>query len=204
MSHVAVVDFGLSNLDSVRRALESCGARVSVLRDPDGLGDHDHVVLPGVGAFDDAMKRLRAAGFDAALAEVAARGEVPILGLCLGMQLLAARGNEREPSQGLALIPGEVVRIEPVNGERLPHIGWNEVDPSPASPLFEGIAEGSDFYFVHSFHFRCEKSADVQAQTPYAGGITSVVGRGLVHGVQFHPEKSQKNGFALLRNFLAL
>lgn len=204
MTHVAVIDYGLSNLDSVRRAIEECGGEVSVLREPEGLGDHDSIVLPGVGAFPDAMRRLRTAGFDTALAAVAARGEVPILGVCLGMQLLAGRGTEVEPAEGLGLIPGEVVKLERTEGERLPHIGWNEVDPAPDSPLFEGIPAGADFYFVHSYRFRPDAREDVSAETPYSGGFASAVGSGIVHGVQFHPEKSQRNGFAVLRNFLAL
>lgn len=204
MSRVALVDSGICNLDSVRRALEVCGAQVTVARSPGDMDGCERVVLPGVGAFPDAMRRLRDAGFDHALADTAADGRTPILGVCLGMQLLASTGFEYGREAGLALIPGEVHPLVPEPGERIPHSGWNEVHPTGDSPLFEGLADGSDFYFVHSYRFCCSDPADATATTPFAGGFTSAVGRGLVHGVQFHPEKSQATGFGVIRNFLAL
>lgn len=200
---VAVVDSGLSNLDSVRRALEVCGASVVVAREPADLEQAERVVLPGVGAFGDAMARLRAIGFDVALRELASAGNTPILGVCLGMQLLATSGHEFGEHHGLGLIPGSVERIQPLPGERVPHIGWNEVQPTGPGTLFEDVA-GRDFYFVHSFHFVPEDQSDLTATTPFAGGVAAAVGRGLVQGTQFHPEKSQASGFTVLRAFLDL
>jgi glutamine amidotransferase len=200
---VGVVDSGLSNLDSVRRALEVCGASVVVAREPDDLDDVERVVLPGVGAFGDAMVRLKATGFVVALRELAATDDVPILGVCLGMQLLATTGEEFGEHHGLGLVPGAVVKIRPQPGERIPHIGWNEVRPTRPGTLFEAV-DGKDFYFVHSYHFVPDDPADLTATTPFAGGVAAAVGRGLVQGTQFHPEKSQAAGFAVLRAFLEL
>jgi imidazole glycerol-phosphate synthase subunit HisH len=204
VNRVGLIDSGLCNLGSARRALEECGATVTVATTPADLDGADRVVLPGVGAFADGMASLRDAGFDAALAEIVADGRTPVLGVCLGMQLLAATATEGGPSQGLGLIEADVVRLEPENGERIPHIGWNAVRPEPGAELFAGLPDDADFYFVHSYHVACRAPGDVAATTPYAGGFCSAVAHGLVYGVQFHPEKSQANGFALLRNFLAL
>lgn len=205
MSLVGLVDSGLCNLDSVRRALEECGAQVRVARAPADLDGATHVVLPGVGSFPDGMRALRAAGMDDALRAVAARGDTPLLGVCLGMQLLFERGTEVEPTEGLGLIGGEVVRLVPQAGERIPHIGWNEVHATGRdSALLQGLPADPDVYFVHSFCVVPADSANVVATTPYCGGFVSMVEHGLVLGAQFHPEKSQRTGFAMLRNFLAV
>jgi glutamine amidotransferase len=199
---VVVVDYGLCNVDSAARALEECGATVEVSGDPDALRRADKIVLPGVGAFPVAMQNLADRGLDEALTAEVAQG-APLLGICLGMQLLATSGTEAGGSPGLGLVPATVERLTPTADERrIPHVGWNEVAPVGDPPLLQGIAPGTDFYFVHSFHVRCDDAATVAATTPYMGGFTSVVSHGEVHGVQFHPEKSQAAGFALLRNFL--
>lgn len=204
MSHVAIIDYGMCNLDSVRRAVEECGGAPFVTANPGDLAQATHIILPGVGAFPDAMDNLRSTGFDKAIHAQLANGDIPFLGICLGMQLMAERGVEVRPSEGLGLIPGEAVRLKPAcEADRIPHMGWNEVHFRPECPLFDGIGQDKDFYFVHSYHFRCSSEFSV-ATTPYAGGFVSVVGRGKVFGTQFHPEKSQKLGFALLRNFLKL
>ena len=203
MKRVAVVDYGVSNLDSVARALEECGASPFVTSDPAELRHASLMVLPGVGAFADGMRNLRARGLDHALREQVLEQGVPLLGVCLGMHLLADRGIEGGETQGLGLVPGAAVKLQPREpGTRIPHVGWNEVHPARPSPLMEGIEDGRDFYFVHSYHLACDDPADVLATTPYCGGIASAVQRGIVAGVQFHPEKSQKAGFALLRNFV--
>ncbi|HEX5870466.1 MAG TPA: imidazole glycerol phosphate synthase subunit HisH, partial [Longimicrobium sp.] len=146
---------------------------------------------------------LRERGLDQALREQVLEQGVPLLGVCLGMHLLADRGIEGGETQGLGLVPGSVMKLQPDEpGTRIPHVGWNEVHPARPSPLMEGIEDGRDFYFVHSYHLACDDPADVLATTPYCGGIASAVQRGIVAGVQFHPEKSQKAGFALLRNFV--
>ncbi len=204
MQHVAVVDYGMCNLDSVRRAFEELGAKAFVTDDPVGLERADRIVLPGVGAFPDAMRNLRARGLDDALAKQVLDGGAPFLGVCLGMQLLATVGHEVEATDGLGWFDAEVVRLTPSTAdERVPHIGWNEVDVAASdSPLFAGIPPRADFYFVHSFHVACRDAADVTATTPYCGGFTSAIARGNVVATQFHPEKSQAHGLRLLRNFL--
>lgn len=199
---VAVVDYGLNNLDSVCRALEECGAAPYVTAEAAGLRSADRIVLPGVGAFPDAMANLRGRGLADALRDEVAAG-APLLGICLGMQLLATEGFEVAPCDGLGLVPGVVVRLSAVAGERIPHMGWNDVHPVPGAALFDGIPDGADFYFVHSFHLVCDMAGDVAATSDYCGGFTASVQRGNVFGAQFHPEKSQAHGFALLANFLA-
>jgi glutamine amidotransferase len=202
MSFVAIVDYGMCNLDSIRRAVEECGGNPRITDDVREIAQAERIVLPGVGAFADAMSNLRERKLDLVLREQAAN-RVPLLGVCLGMQLLADAGEEGVGAEGLGLIPGRVVRLQPTeDSPRIPHIGWNEVYARSDSPLFQGIGAGKDFYFVHSFHFQCADAAHAAASTPYCGGFTSVVARDSIMGVQFHPEKSQKVGFALLRNFL--
>lgn len=204
MNRVIVVDYGVCNLDSVRRSLEECGATVDVSDDPAALSHADRILLPGVGAFSVGMRQLADRGLDEALVREAQAG-APVLGICLGMQLLATKGTEAGGADGLGLVPATVERLEPtVSDPRIPHVGWNEVTPVEGHPLFTGIHPRTDFYFVHSYHICCDDPASVAATTPYVGGFTSAVTRGSVHGVQFHPEKSQAAGFALLRNFLRL
>lgn len=204
MKTVAVIDYGLCNLDSIARAVQECGARPVVTDKPETVRTAAAVIVPGVGAFPDAMANLQCNGLVEVLYEQVQQG-VPLLGICLGMQLLADRGYEVRPTEGLGLIAGEVHRLQPTTQrERIPHVGWDEVYHDGRCPLFAGIPSGKDFYFVHSYHLRCAERADVAATTPYCGGFTSAVWHGNVFGVQFHPEKSQVLGFRLLHNFLAL
>jgi glutamine amidotransferase len=204
MRSIAIIDYGMCNLDSVARAVEECGGEPMVTDDPRALESASHIILPGVGSFTDAMGQLRERGFDTALPEVVLGRGTPFLGICLGMQLMASKGTEGGDTPGLGLIEGEVRRLVPDRAEtRIPHVGWNEVTPLRANPLFQGIAAGKDFYFVHSFHLACQRPEDVLARTPYCGGFVSAVSRANVFGVQFHPEKSQKPGFQLLRNLIA-
>jgi glutamine amidotransferase len=202
--NIGIVDYGMCNLDSVRRAFEEIGARAFVTDDPVGLERADRIVLPGVGAFPDAMRNLRARGLDDALTKQVIDGGAPFLGVCLGMQLLARIGNEVEATEGLGWLDAEVKRFTPVAGERVPHIGWNEVDVPSEHPLFAGIPPRADFYFVHSFHVVCADERDVVATTPYCGDFVSAVGRDNVFATQFHPEKSQQHGLRVLRNFVDL
>jgi glutamine amidotransferase len=202
VNKVIVVDYGVCNLDSVQRALEECGAHVEISGDPAALARADRILLPGVGAFPTAKRHLDERGLSGAIVDEATAG-APLLGICLGMQLLATLGTEAGGAPGLGLVPASVQRLEPTeSNSRIPHVGWNEVNPTGDHPLFAGIAPGTDFYFVHSFHMRCDDPSWVAATTPYCGGFTSAVSGANVHGVQFHPEKSQTAGFALLRNFL--
>lgn len=203
MRTAAIVDYGMCNLDSVARAVEECGARPLVTGDAAELVHADRIILPGVGAFPDGMANLRERGLDDALRRHAADG-IPLLGICLGMQLLAERGWELRETEGLGLVPGEVRRLQPSNGDtRIPHVGWNEVALERECALFRGIDSGSDFYFVHSYYLDCADPAAIVGRTAYCGRFPSAVARGNVFGVQFHPEKSQKRGFQVLRNFLS-
>jgi glutamine amidotransferase len=203
-----VVDYGLCNLDSMARALEECGAvAVEKTRDPRVVLRADRVILPGVGTFGAAMRNLRNWHLLDAVFEASANN-VPFLGACLGMQLMAKTGTEGGGrTEGLGLVDGEVIRLVSQSAaERVPHIGWNEVHPSAGSVLFDDSEEPGDFYFVHSYHMRLVDPAAEGGRTPYCGGFTSTIevpGRP-IFGTQFHPEKSQKNGFRLLKRFLAV
>ncbi len=199
---VAIIDYGMSNLGSVRRAFEECGASVRVCGKPDELDGEMRLVLPGVGSFADGMRNLTDRGWAEALPACLKDSGVSLLGICLGMQLLAETGCEGGATPGLGLVKGHVRKLQPTDRlERVPHVGWNEVQHQASISLFNGIASGTDFYFVHSFHFADAGDAIV-ATTPYAGQFTSVVNRGNVFGTQFHPEKSSRPGFALIRNFM--
>ena len=200
---VAVVDSGICNVDSVLRALAHCGGAPYLARDATDLKRADRVVLPGVGAFDRAMTRLQDADLIAPLTDTVLGDDVPFLGICLGMQLLARTSEEGAAPAGLGWIEADVVRIVPGPAERVPHIGWNEVVPTRTSPLFAGIADRSDFYFVHSFQVLVDDPADELATAPFGGGVAAAIARPPVYGVQFHPEKSQAVGLTLLRNFVA-
>ncbi len=202
---VLIVDYGLGNLGSVSRTFEKCGADVFVDERPESVEEADHIVIPGVGDYAEAMLRITQAGWDVALRRAALEEKIPILGICLGMQLLSATGEESGLTQGLGLIEGRVVRLEASDAnERIPHVGWNEVYPVEESPLFLDIAPGTDFYFVHSYHFNPAHAADAAAVTPYCGEFVSAVSQENIHGVQFHPEKSSKAGMTLIRNFIEL
>jgi glutamine amidotransferase len=203
--NVVVIDYGMGNLGSVRRALEECGARVMVSDKPEDLRTASHIVLPGVGAFTDGMANLNSRNWAAEINRAAIEDCIPMLGICLGMQLLADVGFEGGKTAGLGLVPGIVDLLEIQNiGERVPHVGWNEVILHGEPHLFDQITTQTDFYFVHSYHFRATNSSHITTTTPYCGGFTSSVQHGNIYGVQFHPEKSQRAGFQLLRNFLKL
>ena len=205
MSDVVIIDYGMCNLDSIGRAVEECGGRPVISDNPHDLKDAAHIILPGVGAFPDGMKNITELGFEDALNEQVIGRGIPFLGICLGMQLMARLGHEGKKAKGLGWIDGEVIKLEP-HGEdkRIPHIAWNEVYPTYESPLFEDIEPGKDFYFVHSYHLACDDEDQILATTPYAKGFVSAVSQDYIFGVQFHPEKSQKAGFQIIRNFLKL
>jgi glutamine amidotransferase len=197
-----IVDYGMSNLGSIRRAVEECGCDVFVSDDPRDVGAAEHVILPGVGAFPDGMRNLREKGFADRLWEVVDEG-VPLLGICLGMQLLSTRSYEEGITDGLNFVPGEVRLLIPKDaGDKVPHVGWNELNKTQDTPILANIPDGTDFYFVHSYHFVPERTEDIFAETDYCGGFACVIGRRNVFGTQFHPEKSGRMGFQILRNFL--
>ncbi len=201
---VAIVDYGMGNIGSVNRALEECGAEVYMTADPEELLSASHIVLPGVGAFPDGIKHLQNNDMDAAIIEATKSG-TPLLGICLGMQLLSDESDEVENTPGLGLISGKVIKMDSNNGElRVPHVGWNEVHLLKESALFTGVPNASDFYFVHSYHYVVDSADDVTAQTPYGHNFSSVVEKDNVYGVQFHPEKSSQFGLKMLKNFISL
>ena len=197
---IAVVDYGMGNRRSVQKALEHVGARALVTADVEPLATADGLVVPGVGAFPMAMANLRRLGLAPAIRERAAEG-VPILGICLGMQLLFEGSPELEYTEGLGLLAGDVTRLA-AGGLRIPHIGWSEVTFAGESPLIEGLpAAGCPFYHVHSLVPRPADPADVVGTAEYGERFTTIVSRGTTFGVQFHPEKSSAHGLRVLENF---
>lgn len=205
MKRVAIVEYGMGNLDSVARAVEECGGTPVMTNEARGLAAASYIVLPGVGAFARGIGNIRERGLDEGLYKHVIEQGVPFLGICLGMQLLATKGWEGEETNGLGWIEGEVKRLEPLNrNERIPHVGWNEVVFTQVSPLFDGISSSKDFYFVHSYHFSCRKEHEVLSRTPYCGSFVSAVGRNHIFGVQFHPEKSRRPGLQVIKNFLTM
>lgn len=197
MGYTAIVDYGVGNLKSVTNAMAYLGLESKVTGDAGELERADAIILPGVGAFPDAAEKLRGTGLDKTI--VAQAAKKPILGICLGMQLLFDLGEEVRPCAGLSLVGGSVKRIE--TPCKLPHIGWNSLTFPNPSPLFAGVEPGSYVYFVHSFCAVAADPVDVIAQTDYGVPVTAAVGKGNVYGCQFHPEKSGEVGLQILKNF---
>jgi len=200
-TRIAVVDYGMGNLRSVEKALEHVGASASVSSDHDEIRAAQGIVLPGVGAFPEAMRRIRARGLDGPIAERVEDG-APLIGICLGMQLLFERSSELGGAAGLALLPGSVDALDPGTG-KVPHIGWSPIEIERGSAIVAGIAPGEPFYFVHSFIARPEPVATV-ATCEHGERFAAVVGSGNVFGAQFHPEKSSVAGLRMLRNFVGI
>jgi glutamine amidotransferase len=207
---VAIVDYGSGNLHSAHKAFERAvreaglDAKVSVTANPDEVRRADHIVLPGVGAFADCRRGLDAVGgMVEALDERVRRQGRPFLGICVGMQLLATQGLEHEVVAGLNWLPGDVAVIRPTDASlKIPHMGWNTLEVRRPHALLEGVRPGLHAYFVHSYQLYAQSSDDVVAVADYAGPITAIVARDNVAGTQFHPEKSQTLGLALIANFL--
>ena len=207
---VVVIDYGSGNLRYAEKALAraaregATGHDIVVTSDPAQVMEAERVVLPGVGAFADCMRGVSSIpGMVAALEEkVRVRG-APFLGICVGMQLLADVGREHGDHKGLGWLPGEVLRLEPGKGElKVPHMGWNALSLLQPHPLFEGMTDGDDVYFVHSYYLRPQVTEHILATTDYGGSIPAVVGHDNIVGTQFHPEKSQGVGLHLLEHFL--
>jgi len=209
---VAIVDYGSGNLHSAHKAFERAAREagldrvVKVTSDPDEVARAEHIVLPGVGAFADCRRGLDAApGMVEALTDAVRRRGRPFLGICVGMQLMASRGLEYEVVVGLDWISGDVAQIPEAPGLKIPHMGWNTLQVRRDHPLLAGIATGDGglhAYFVHSFQLYPANPSDVVAVADYGGPVTAMVGRENIVGTQFHPEKSQKLGLALIANFL--
>jgi len=201
---VAIIDYGRGNVRSVANALEYCGADTVVTADAGAIDDASHIVLPGVGAFGDAMAELQARGLPEILHRQVLEKRKPFLGICLGMQLLADRGLEHGAHDGLGWLAGEVVRLEPrLDGLKIPHMGWNDVEVKTDHPVFAGFRPSAlTFYFVHSFHFRAASPASILATCDYGGPFTAAVAKDNIVATQFHPEKSQDSGIQFLENFV--
>jgi glutamine amidotransferase len=203
MPRLGVIDYGMGNLRSVLNALEEIGQPAALVAAPEDVAACDKVIIPGVGAFCEAMENLRRSGMDAALRDYVADGK-PLLGICLGMQLICRRSHEDGAHEGLGWIDAEVRHFPPANGLKVPHMGWNAVEYEVQHPLLDDVASGADVYFVHSYYVDCADSGDSLGTTEHGIRFTSMIGRDNVYGMQFHPEKSQHVGMQLLRNFAAL
>ncbi|OWJ78904.1 MULTISPECIES: imidazole glycerol phosphate synthase subunit HisH [Haematobacter] len=206
---VALVDYDSGNLHSAEKAFQRMAAEVgrttvTVTSDPDVVARADRIVLPGDGAFPACREALEAHdGLFDAISEAVRGGGRPFLGICVGMQMLASRGLEYQPTAGFDWIPGEVRRIAPADPAlKVPHMGWNELRLEQSHPVLDGIASGEHVYFVHSYQLHVADAADRLASADYGGPVTAIVGRGNVIGTQFHPEKSQETGLRLIHNFL--
>lgn len=201
---VGIVNYGMGNLASVEQAIQSIGHSAEILNAPGALDQSERIILPGVGAFAEGIDRLEAGGWPDAIKRSVGDG-TPLLGICLGMQFLADRGGEGGERAGLGLIPGEIVSLRTLGcGERVPHVGWNETRACRSDPLFDGLPDTADYYYVHSYAFRPLDGADLLAVADYGCDLTAAVRRGRIWGTQFHPEKSSKAGLRLLRNFIEL
>jgi glutamine amidotransferase len=202
---ITIIDYGLGNIGAFANVYKRMSLPVAVARTADDLAAAERIILPGVGAFDHAMELLDASGMRGALEEHVRERGTPVMGVCVGMQVLADCSDEGERA-GLGWIPGRVRHFAADNragGLPLPHMGWNDVTPMPAQPLFEGL-DDARFYFLHSYYIDCERAEDVAATAEYGFGFGCAVHHGNVYGVQFHPEKSHHFGAAVLRNFASV
>lgn len=200
---IVIIDYGSGNLRSAAKALErAAGARqVKIVSSASALTDASHILLPGVGAFGDCMRGLNALpGMIAALEKEVLQHKKPLLGICVGMQMLFEKGHEHGMHKGLGWLKGEVVSLS--SGFKVPHMGWNELQIKKEHPLLAGVKNGDHAYFVHSYHAGCADASDVLATAQYGQTIAAVVGQGNIMGTQFHPEKSQETGLRLLKNFV--
>jgi glutamine amidotransferase len=200
---IAIIDYGMGNLRSVQKAIEAVGSSAEITSDPERVRRASKVVLPGVGAFADAMAELRRTGLGEAFRDAVSRGK-PCLGVCLGLQLLFDVSYEDGEHAGLGLIPGRIVRFVPRPGLKIPHMGWNTLRIRRPCPLLSGVGESPSVYFVHSYHAQSDDASAVAAEADYPDPFPAVVWRENLMASQFHPEKSQQVGLAMYANFVAL
>lgn len=201
---IGIVDYGMGNLGSIQNMLSKIGEPAVITADPAVLRKSDKLILPGVGAFDKAVQNLQRDGLDDLLNELVIHDQKPILGICLGMQLLSERSEEGS-LRGFGWIPAETIRFQPSPQNpllRVPHMGWNALEIRRPSPLFHELGDEPRFYFVHSYHVHCRESDHVLGVTHYGIEFHSIIGRENIFGTQFHPEKSHRFGLRLLRNFV--
>lgn len=200
---VAIIDYDAGNIRSVEKAVRYLGKEVTVTSEPEEILAADRVILPGVGAFGDAMKRLHAMGLVEVIRQAADRG-TPFLGICLGLQLLFEKSEESPGVPGLGLLQGEILRLPELPGLKVPHIGWNSLKYPNPGRLFRGIPEDSYVYFVHSYYLKAQDEGIVTATTEYGTLVHASVESGNLFACQFHPEKSSETGLAILENFLSI
>ena len=200
---IAVIDYDAGNLKSVEKALKSLNQEVIVSRDSSEILQADKVILPGVGAFGDAMNNLDKFGLVDTIKEVT-RKNTPFLGICLGLQLLFDKSDETPGAEGLGILKGEILRIPPKEGLKIPHMGWNSIEIKPQAKLFKDIPNQSYVYFVHSYYLKAQDEQIVAASTEYSTHIHASVESGNVFACQFHPEKSSEVGLQILKNFISL
>lgn len=201
---IAVVDYDAGNIKSVEKALQYIGADVAVTRDADRIRKAAKVIVPGVGAFEDAMEKLNRYRLTEVIRDVAGEG-TPIMGICLGLQLFFERSDESENDvPGLGLLPGEIVKFPAREGYKIPHMGWNSIQINPKSRLLKGIPENSYVYFVHSYYLKAKNREDVAATTDYIVDVHAAAEHGNIFATQFHPEKSGEVGLQILRNFISI
>jgi glutamine amidotransferase len=197
---ITIIDYGMGNLRSVQKAFERLGYPADITGEPQRVGQAEKLILPGVGAFGDGMRGLRERELVEPIQDSVKR-ETPFLGICLGLHLLFTTGLEDGEHEGLGILAGQVVRFGTVAGLKVPHMGWNSLRIRQPEPLFAGIEDGSYFYFVHSYYAAPEDPAVVAAEACYPDPFTAAIARGRLFGTQFHPEKSQRLGLRVLRNF---
>ena len=200
---IAMIDYDAGNIKSVEKALQKLGADVMITKDPQVIMSADKVILPGVGAFGDAMSNLKKYGLDEVIRQVVAKG-TPFLGICLGLQLLFERSDESPEAVGLGILKGEILRIPDAEGLKIPHMGWNSLHLQNNGRLFKGLKENDYVYFVHSYYLRAEEEEIVKATTNYSVNIHASVEKDNVFACQFHPEKSSDVGLKILKNFVEL
>ena len=203
MSNIAIIDYGMGNLRSVQKGFEKVGATAQITSDPDQVAAADKVVLPGVGAFEDAIAELKRQDLVQPVLDAIDSGR-PFLGICLGLQLLFDVSYENGEHKGLGVIPGRVVRFELPREYSVPHMGWNQLLIRRKAPILEGIKEGTQVYFVHSYYVVPDDPAVIATETDYPDPFCSMIWRDNLYATQFHPEKSQSEGLKILKNFAAL
>ena len=200
---IAIIDYDAGNIKSVEKAMHLLGQEVVVTRDRESILKADKVILPGVGAFGDAMSKIRQYGLEEVIHEVVEKG-TPFLGICLGLQLLFDKSDETPGAEGLGILKGEILRIPPKEGLKIPHMGWNSIEIKPQAKLFKDIPNQSYVYFVHSYYLKAQDEQIVAASTEYSTHIHASVESGNVFACQFHPEKSSDIGLQILKNFSEL
>ncbi len=200
---ISIIDYDAGNIKSVEKALQYLGQDVKITRDHDEILASDHVILPGVGAFGDAMEKLRSYELEQVILDVAKKG-TPLLGICLGLQLLFETSEESPGVTGLGLLPGQILRIPDQEGLKIPHMGWNSISVKDGAKLFSGIEQNPYVYFVHSYYLKADRMEDVAATTEYSTKIHASVEHDNIFACQFHPEKSSTVGLKILENFVSL